>query len=500
MKPLLHRRDLLKLSGAGALASLQASAKTPGERPEGKPDVVIVLCDDFNPFYTGFAGDPDARTPHLDSLAAESAVFSNCYTASPVCMPSRTSLVTGLYPHSTGCWGNATDLFVPPPLTSMFSDFKSAGYTTAMVGKTHWFAGTDFKREFDSLGSYFRGTGIDYCQEVATTFGSRNGSGVYQDYLKKIGKFQEQSKDLTARLKGNQYEARPSLLEPEETCDWMMTDYAIDYIEKAPTTTPFSMMIGYSNPHSPMDPSGKYASMYDPASLTLRDNVVPFKKYGTDYPLDETRRTRAAYLGKISYLDDLVGRLIQSLKDRGTWDNTILVFTADHGLMIGEHGNISKGKFYEESARVPMLMRIPGVTDSGIRSDAPAQMFDLYPTVLEAVGGKPSAHVQARSQLPALRDPGATVRDAAFSEIHNDDTLNYMVRGTRYKWFIEEGEEHLYDLQSDPYEMTDLIDSADHNEAAVESRDRLRQFLMTEQVNYSSGYTPLAERVKNKAG
>lgn len=462
-----------------------------------KPDVVVLLCDDFNPFYTGFAGDPDVRTPNLDALAKESAVFSRCYTTSPVCMPSRTSLVTGLYPHNTGCWGNANDLFVSPRLTSLFSDFKQAGYVTAMIGKTHWYAGSDFKAQFASKKEFFTGIGVDEFHEVPTTFGSRNGSGAYQDFLKRIGKFKAQSKDLTDRLRNDQYVARPSLLQPEETCDWMMNDLVVDYLKRAARDKPFMLLVGFSNPHSPFDPSGRYATMYDANKLALRKNVTPFKKYGTDYSLAELRRARAAYLGKISFLDDLLGRVIAALKQRGNWANTILVFTADHGLAVGEHGNIAKGQFWEEVARVPMVVRIPGLTDGGIETDALAQLNDLYPTLLAAVGGKVSEHVRARSLLPVLRDPGVTVRDAVFGEISGRTALNYMVRDGRFKWFEVDGKESLYDLAADPYEQVNLIDSAAHRSVVAGLRERLRRFLMTEQLNHSAGYVPLANRVKN---
>ncbi|MEM9017857.1 MAG: sulfatase-like hydrolase/transferase, partial [Verrucomicrobiota bacterium] len=341
-----------------------------GNEPADRPlDVVVVLCDDFNPFYTGFGGDPDASTPNLDALARESAVFTRCYATSVVCMSSRTSLVTGLYPHSTGCWGNATDLFVSPRFTTMFTDLKGAGYATAMIGKTHWYAGQGYRDQFASLSDYMEGIGIDFFREVATTFASRGGKGNYQDFLRSIGKFEAQSKDLTERLSTNQYLARPSLLEPEETCDWMMTDLALEYLQSTSGAEPFALMIGYSNPHSPFDPAGKYASMYDPESISVRENVVPFRKYGDDYSLAKIREARAAYLGKISFLDALLGRLVTGLQERGTWDRTILVFTADHGMAVGEHGNIAKGQFWEEVARVPMVMRVPGLTDEGLVSD-----------------------------------------------------------------------------------------------------------------------------------
>lgn len=466
-----------------------------------KPDVIIFLCDDFNPFYTGFAGDPDARTPHLDALAKESAVFTNSYTTSPVCMPSRTSLVTGLYPHNTGCWGNTQNLFVPPPLTPMFTDFQKAGYRTAMIGKTHWVSGKGYQREFATLDDYYRGIGIDDYQEVSATFEGVNPEGVHQDFLRKIGKYNDHRKDLVARLKEDQYAPIPSLLEPEETGDWMIVDFAEQFLKKNPTSEPFAMMLGLSNPHSPMDPSGRYAKMYDPEKISLRPNVKEFTRDGRRIDEKRLRETRAAYLAKISFLDDLLGRLIAALKERGTWDNTILVFTADHGMMIGEHGRISKGVFYEESVRMPLVIRIPGLTDKGMTTTAFAQLHDVYPTLVEAVGGTPAAGIFAKSQMPVLRSEKTSVRDAVFSEISMSRTgkLNYMVRKGEYKWFTQFGdEEHLYNLEDDPFEQNNLIESDEHQEVIADMQDRLRQFLMEEQVNFSVGYKPMEERIREK--
>jgi arylsulfatase len=500
MNSFLKRRQLLSETCATTVLCLLAVSLALSPKRcfshDTKQDVVIVLCDDFNPFYTGFAGDPDVRTPNLDELARESASFSRCYAASTVCMPSRTSLITGLYPHSTGCWGNASTLFVPPDLTSMFSDFKQAGYNTAVIGKTHWYAGTKFKNQFASKKEYFTAIGIDQFHEVVTTFGSRTGSGPYQDFLREAGLFEQQSRDLTDRLRNNQYVARPSLLAPEQTCDWMMTDLAVECLNEASKALPLAMLVGFSNPHSPFDPSGHYASMYDPETVTLRANVKPFKKYNTDYSLAELRQARAAYLGKISFIDDLVGRIIAALKQRGTWEKTILVFTADHGLAVGEHGNIAKGMFWEEVARVPMVIRVPGLTDSGVKPDTLAQLIDLYPTLLDAVGGKVASHVQGRSLLPAIRDPSVRVRTSVLCEIHHNQSLDYMVRDDRFKWFVEGGSESLYDLDADPLEQTNLIDSTQHQEASLAMRAQLLEFLSKQQLNYSVGYRPLAERVK----
>jgi arylsulfatase A-like enzyme len=209
------------------------------------------------------------------------------------------------------------------------------------------------------------------------------------------------------------------------------------------------------------------------------------------------REARAAYLGKISFLDDLLGRIIDALKARGTWPSTILVFTADHGLAVGEHGNIAKGQFWEEVARVPMVMRIPTLTDQGVKVDALAQLIDLYPTLLDVVEGEVSRHVQGRSLMPTIRNPNAAVRTFVCSQIHHNESLDYMVCENRYKWFVEGGEESLYDLESDEFEQANLINSSEHEATMRKLRERLREFLMTQQVNHSVGYKPLAERVKN---
>jgi arylsulfatase A-like enzyme len=488
-----------KILTAGSLAFLTAGVDHSYCEEARKPDVVLIVCDDFNPFYTGFAGDPDVKTPNLDNLAKESAVFSQCYSMSAVCAPSRTSLITGRYPHNTGCWGNTANLFVPPSLTTLFSDFQKTGYRTAMIGKTHWVSGQGYRREFANLEDYYKGIGIDHYRDVSATFETIGANGRYEEYLRKIGKYDAQVKDLKARLKKNQYEAIPSLLEAKETGDWMITDLAAEFFRQTPTSQPYMMMLGFSNPHSPMDPSGDYAKMYDPATLRLRENVKAFQRGDTTVDIDEIRKVRAAYLGKISFLDDLVGRLIKDLKERGTWDNTILVFTADHGLMVGEHGRISKGQFWEESIRVPMLVRIPGVT-RGTRTEALSQFQDIYPTLIEAVGGTPSPGLFARSQYPVLRGDKSSVRDAVFAEITDPRTgaLNYMVRKGKFKWFKNGEKEFLFDLEADPFEQTNLIQSPDFGETATSLRERLRVFLMTDQINYSAGYKTMEERMREK--
>jgi hypothetical protein len=175
----LNRREFFLSSAGATLAPFAArSLAQPGPAAStapspGRPlDILILLTDQWNPYNVGYERDPDVHTPHLDALAAQSVNFTRCYSNSPVCMPARTSLITGLFPHNTGLWGNATDFYLTPDTMPMFSDIRRAGYTTSQVGKFHWWAGNRYRRDFDSLESYFKGLGIDHADPIATPVGN----------------------------------------------------------------------------------------------------------------------------------------------------------------------------------------------------------------------------------------------------------------------------------------------------------------------------------------
>lgn len=507
----MRRRDFLAAAGAAAVAcgvGAREAASDPGETASqtsgggsDRPDVLFLLTDQWNPRCLGFAGDEAVPTPNLDRLAAEGIAMEGCYTPCPVCMPARASLLSGQYPHNHHLWGNNSNYVLPPEIAPMFRDICAAGCTTAQIGKLHWTGGAAWRRRFESLDEYYQALGLDYCLEIATPFSTPSGKGPYQDHLRQIGRLDAYCRDIAERIQKGEYVPWPSAVEPKDHNDQFVADRAIDFLQAQPKEKPYCLVVSFPGPHPPMDAPGKYATMVPPESIQLPPNVPEkMTRDGATLDRDGLRRVRANYYGKMALIDDNVGRIIDVVKRRGTWDHTLVVFSADHGEMMGAHGAMSKGRFFEESGRVPLVMRWPGHIHGGRKSPALCQLFDVYPTIVEAVGGKLSGGHFARSLLPIALGKADSVRDAAQSEISNRSFLNYMVRMPDYVWWVHRGEESLYDMADDPYQMNNLIASAAHREVLQEIRLRHLEYFKSTQVNLSADYRPMMERMRERGG
>lgn len=464
---------------------------------EGKPDVLVVLTDQWSPRYVSW-DNPQVRTPHLDRLAREGMIFDSCYTTSPVCMPARISLLTGLYPHNGGhgLWGNATAYAPPMDAAPMFRDIRSAGYTTAQMGKLHWISGPAWKDQSRTLEDFYQGLGLDHVVDIPGPPDSDRDKSAYAQHLRQLGLLDQVASDLKKRYLQWEFEPRASVVSLDQYHDSFVTGLAEDFIKSQPRDKPFCLVVSLHSPHPPLDAPGEYATMYDPGQLTLPANV-PEKCLREGHALDhdETRRLLANYLGKISLVDRCVERLIEAMKARGSWDEALVVFTADHGEMMGAHGALTKGRFYEESARVPLVVRWPGKVKAG-RSKAPVQMMDVYPTIVEAIGGELSPGRFARSLLPVATGEKKMVRPVAISEIGNAAPLRMMVCDGRYKYWAEEDRESLFDLQKDPLELSDLANLPEHKDLLNEMREKLLLQLRASQVNFAEGYKNKVQRLR----
>ncbi len=500
----MKRRDFLGAIGLTAMAfiisgssAFAAESKSVGDRP----DVLFILTDQWNPRCLPFAGDGAVPTPNLARLAAEGIVFDNCYTPCPVCIPARCSLLSGLYPHNHNIFGNLATYYIPSEITRMFQDIRRTGYTTSQIGKHHWTEGGAWSPRFESLDDYFDALGLDDCREIATPFTTPEGPGVYQDHLRKIGRLDAYCHDIARRVVQGQYVVRPSVVAPEDHNDSFVAQTAIEFLNEQPRDRPYCLVVSFPGPHTPLDAPGRYARMIPPESIELPPNVpLEFRYRQVTHDRDSVRRMRANYFGKMALIDDNIGRIIDVLKRRGTWDKTLVIFSADHGEMIGAHGRVSKGSFHEESVRVPLVMRWPGKIPSGRRTPALAQLFDIYPTIVEAIGGELSAGHFAKSQLPVATGETESVRDAVFSEIGTRPPLNFMVRTPRYVWWTSRGKESLFDMQTDPYQMDNLIESPEHREVIQEIRSRHLEYFIETQYNVSAGYVPRLNRMKEVVG
>ena len=465
-----------------------------------KPDIVVIFTDQWSPRET-LPCNTQAKTPHLDAVAQEGMRFTSAYSPSPVCMPARVCLLTGQYPHNTGLWGNTT-LFAPPAHQArLFADVKAAGYTTAQIGKLHWTGGPAWKKQqrFEKIGDFYKAIALDYVADVPSPFATPNNRGDYAKFLKRIGKFDAIAADMTARLKGDNYLVKPSLATPEEHNERFVADRAVEFIERQPKDKPMFLVTSFFGPHNPMDAPEPYASMYDPASLQVPPNVK-FPYQYDNRPIDEARwrAIKANYLGKMTYIDDCAKLVFDALKKRGKWDNTYIIFVADHGEMMGAHGFMTKGRFYEESAGIPMWIRPPkGERVAGKTSDTPVNLVDIYATIVEAAGGKVSPQRFSHSLLPIVRGERSQVGDGTvFSEIRSGKERSQMVRRGPYKWFYQGKKERLYDLEKDPYELNDLANKPEYAEVQSQLRQAYYDWLYRTQVDYSEGYKPMAQRAR----
>ena len=251
-----------------------------------------------------------------------------------------------------------------------------------------------------------------------------------------------------------------------------------------------------------VDAPEPYASMYKPEDMKPLPNIkFPYKYDDKQIDKAQWQRIKANYLGKITHIDDCVGRVVEALKKRGNWDNTLVIFISDHGEMMGSHGYMTKGRFYEESAGIPMWVRPPkGTQVAAKETDVPVNLVDVYATVVEMAGGEMTAQRFSNSLLPIVRgekkyDP----QQATFSEIYHRQGLSHMVRKGDYKWFYQEGVERLYNLKKDPYELNNLINDSAHAAKVREMKDTYHDWMMKTQINYAEGYKPMAVRAREQA-
>ena len=396
---------------------------------EKQPNIVVVLADQWRPQAFGFAGDPNVKTPHFDRLAGQSIRFVNAVAGMPVCSPTRASLLTGQRPLTHGIFLN--DVPLDPQAVTLPKVLKSAGYDTGAIGKWH----------IDGHGraSFIpreRRQGFDYWKVLECSH-DYNASAYFADDAEK-----------------HVWSGYDALDQTRDACDYLRAH--------AKAAKPFLLWLAWGPPHDPyLTAPQKYRAMYEPNKLTLRPNVPTAME-------TVVRKNLAGYYAHCSALDDAMGELLATLKDSGLDDNTILVFSADHGDMLGSQGLWKKQKPFEESVRVPMLFRWPkGLGDKAKSLAAPINSEDLMPTLLGLVGATIPKTVEGLDYSAYVRggpNPGddATVITcvAPFGEFERlSGGREYRgLRTTRYTYVRDlAGPWLLFDNEADPWQQTNLI-------------------------------------------
>lgn len=433
-----------------------------------KPNILWICTDQQRYDTISCLGNRHIRTPNIDRLAASGLAFTHAHCQSPICTPSRASFLTGMYPSSVhGCMnGNDYWADAAPLVTKLLAD---AGYDCGLAGKLHL------------AGAYGRiePRGDDGYRVFKWSHDPRDQwpeGHAYKDWLA------ERGHDLGEMMQD------PASIPPElHQTSWAATE-AIAFMNEE-RDGPWLMSVNVFDPHSPFDPPQPYLDRYRaedmPGPLFRESDLANQKRLeGVDFqnagrtPAEmEAHDKQARYYAMIELIDHNVGRMLEALEASGQRENTFVIFTSDHGEMLGDHGLILKGcRFYEGLVRVPLIVSGPGVKAVGARSAALVELTDIAPTLLELAGVDAPTRMQGRSLTKLFADPDAAHRDAVRCEYYHalnpnpagraaiTGSYGTMYRDRRHKLCVYHGHPYgeLYDLEADPEEFENLWDSPDH--------------------------------------
>lgn len=434
--------------------------------PPSRPDVVIIQADQLRYDCLAVTGNPDVQTPNLDTLAADAVSFDRAFCPYPVCTPSRYSMLSGLYPHQHRGLNNHTTLSAD--IDTFPRALRRIGYHTTAIGKMHFTPAyldvgyqTMILAEQHGVGRYQD----DYHRELRAA-----GLAPIADLVDQEAGFRELAPASYWKSFGT---GRSDLPERWHSTTWI-GNHAVRAVSGWAPDRPELLHVSFVKPHHPFDPPSGWDDHYRPDDLSLlpgwTESVPAADRswrhaYFDNDSLDPAnlRTVMAGYYATISHLDHHVGRILSALRKAGRYDNSLIIFTADHGEYLGFHHLLLKdGPMYDPVLRVPMIIKLPKGAQSGTRSDVLASVIDVMPTVLSVCGADPAPAPEsqewvaaARSGLPGidLSDPGSR-RDHIFA-MDRRRQLAYVARSDRYKLIMTAGGDQLFDLATDPYELTD---------------------------------------------
>ncbi len=423
-----------------------------------QPNILVIQADQLAAKYLGAYGYPIASTPHIDSLAATGTVFDAAYTNFPLCAPSRFSMMSGQLASSIEAFDNGAEFTSSIPTFAHY--LRNLDYQTCLVGKMH-FVGADQLHGFE--------------QRLTTDIypGDFGWTGDWTEVRPKFGN------DVITFTDAGICKRNVQIEYDDEVCH--RARRKIYDLARAKDERPFLLFTSFTHPHDPFQCRQEHWDRYRhddvglPAVNTAQADMDPYSlrliaQYGLNGkpPGDEQIRVaRHAYLGSISYLDDLVGELIAVLKDSGLYDNTVIIFTTDHGEMLGEHGLWYKKSFFEEACRIPLIISHPQLAER--RVDANVSLVDLLPTLLDIAGDKTQSSlvdpIAGHSLWGLVNDPSSDWNFPVYAEnlAEGAATPLLMVKQDQVKYIYSAIESHqLFDLAVDPHEQTNQIDNPDY--------------------------------------
>jgi arylsulfatase len=441
-----------------------------------KPNILFIMCDQLRADALGCTGSW-VRTPNIDRIAREGIRFSNCVTNSPVCIPARVSLATGKYPHNTGVWDNCP-FELPEGTPTWMEAIRAAGYRTSLFGKAALHhRGPDLRKFEHVLNSY----GLDDVDEIRGPRASVDTISHMTARWDSLGLLKPFQDDIRARVGKNKTLVRPSPLPLAEYYDVYVGQQAKNYLRNYQRSEPWFCWVSFGGPHEPWDTPEPYASMYRQEDMPAPLKRPLLRRGGPKGELDQrfaeapekidnARELRASYAGKVTLIDDQVGEILRQIEERGELNQTVILFTSDHGEMNGDYGLIHKSNFLNPAVRIPLILRTPETKDS---SDAgktlpdPVELFDVGPTLADFAGAKIGYRHFARSSEPSV----SKQRDFALSEFKHE--MMYLDRDWKLMLNANGEAYRLFDLKDDPAEENDLVGKTEHESLLAELKHKL---------------------------
>jgi arylsulfatase A-like enzyme len=442
-----------------------------------KYNVLFLMSDEHTFSALGCYGNPIIQTPSLDSMA-KSGVMLEAYCQDPICVPARTAILTGKMPSNVNVFGN-TIHSMPESVPTIADTFHKAGYDAIWTGKTHWGGRSGFdESKNDEIDKVFKGA----------------------DKEKGVGRLPQQATVLDIPASDN--------------LESIVANYAVNFLKNHKSSDkPFFYGASFIRPHFPYSIQKQYYDMYKdkvtlpkvtPEILSFLPKISQLEraKYGLQKMTDaQTLKTKAVYYGMVTFVDEQIGRILTALHESGLEDNTIVVYTADHGEMCGEHGLWYKNSFYEDSVHIPLLISCPKALPSGVHRYMPVQTMDLFPTLCELCGLTPPPGVEAESLVGLIRGTESEKKWYAFSENYREDSASRMIRSDRWKYcYFQNDCEQLFDMRMDPSETHNLVNDPQYADIVADLKKRALDGWKMQKESKSKGDKDKSKSKKSGGG
>ncbi|MDP7017677.1 MAG: sulfatase-like hydrolase/transferase, partial [Pirellulaceae bacterium] len=462
-----------------------------GAKSSARQNVLFIVCDDLNT-HVSPSGYEQIKTPTLSRLASQSMTFRRAYCQYPVCGPSRASFLSGLYPQSTGVLNNTADIRTERPGAVSLPQFlKQNGYWTASVGKV--FHSPRHEQGEVAWNEFirFENDELSVVREAREKFEAEHGSVEKGSNRRK---WRALKKQVSAKLAAQTPPGHGrSGLTDEQHKDGKNARQVAKWLRnKSHGENPFFIACGIQKPHVPFLAPDKYFDLYPADEITFTPDrprlwdslprTAASKRYEAfGFELGEEnaalrREYMQAYHACVSFIDAQLKIVLEALKESGHWDDTMIIFTSDHGYHLGDHFLWGKVTLFDIGARVPFIVRVPGLTKAGATSEAMVELVDIYPTIADFTGLTPPDYLQGVSLRPLLGHPERKGKKKyAYSVVSRGKQLGYALRSQRWRYGKWPDGEELYNLTNDPHEKNNLAEKPHVAERLKELRELLKE-------------------------